>query len=183
MGEGNKDMPHGVVINGEEEDEELFGPVSSSSGSEDSLGSSTSSDLTDDASSSSPSGSPPPPSSDQLGPLFGLSSLMTHLPAKRGLSNYFSGKSQSFTSFSSVRCVEDLAKKEIPFRRKMKPCKSYGGIADLSNRSSHFAPGPCSKAISKKNSRSSCASLATRRINSGSFCSPKPPLIPIQKNM
>ncbi|PPR98137.1 hypothetical protein GOBAR_AA22528 [Gossypium barbadense] len=75
--------------------------------------------MVDDASSSSSS-------STIDGPLFHLSELMAQLPIKRGLSKYFQGKSQTFTSLSSVNTVEELAKKETPFyRKKLKACKSH----------------------------------------------------------
>jgi hypothetical protein len=42
-----------------------------------------------------------------------MKSLRVSLPSrKRGLSNFFTGKSQSFTSLADVKCVEDLAKPE-----------------------------------------------------------------------
>ncbi|KAL6134541.1 hypothetical protein ACLB2K_066772 [Fragaria x ananassa] len=86
-----------------------------------------SSDLVDDASSSASSSC-----SSSLrsgGSLYDLSDLMAHLPIKRGLSKYFQGKSQSFTSLSKVKSIEDLAKKETPYKRSkaLKSCKSYGG--------------------------------------------------------
>jgi hypothetical protein len=47
------------------------------------------------------------------GPLFHMNSHRAGLPScKRGLSNFFTGKSQSFTSLADVKCVEDLAKPE-----------------------------------------------------------------------
>ncbi|XP_042497062.1 uncharacterized protein LOC122075908 [Macadamia integrifolia] len=58
-----------------------------------------------------------------------LGSLEESLPIKRGLSNYFSGKSKSFaslSSFSDVSKVQDLAKSENPFnkrRRILMSCK------------------------------------------------------------
>ncbi|KAM7254587.1 hypothetical protein ACFE04_003967 [Oxalis oulophora] len=60
-------------------------------------------------------------------PLYELSDLMANLPIKRGLSKFYQGKSQSFASLKRVTSLDDLAKKENPFRRrKIKPCKSYG---------------------------------------------------------
>ncbi|XP_042411507.1 uncharacterized protein LOC122001022 [Zingiber officinale] len=106
---------------------------------------SSSSDLTDDALSTE-------------GPLFELSAtLMAVLPIKRGLSKYFQGKSQSFASLSRATCIEDLAKKEAPAwnnKKGMKAWKISGG---------GFTPGPCSRTITKKSSRGSCASSAARR--------------------
>ncbi|GAA0168823.1 hypothetical protein LIER_23450 [Lithospermum erythrorhizon] len=106
---------------------------SSNSFSDDSIGdnsdnsitsfSSSSLDLEEDASSSS---SKPSSSSSFSGPLFELSSLMTQLPIKRGLSKYYHGKSQSFTSLGRVGNLEDLAKKESSYSERMKSCRSYG---------------------------------------------------------
>ncbi|MQM11150.1 hypothetical protein Taro_044049 [Colocasia esculenta] len=186
MGEGMEPVFHGAVLEAFLEADE--DSVSFSWDSRDSIGSS-SSDLMDDATSSTAAGSPAAaspsrhPQMDACGPLYELSSLMDQLPIKRGLSKFFSGKSQSFTSLSSVRCVEDLPKKETPYMRRMKPCRSYGGgVLDLSSRPC-FAPGPCNKTISKKSSRGSCASLAARRGSRGIFCSSKPPPLPVQKDM
>ncbi|MFX9846270.1 hypothetical protein ABTP16_10390 [Acinetobacter baumannii] len=78
---------------------------------------SSSEDLTDDASSSS----------SNSGPLYELADLMAQLPIKRGLSKFDHGKSQTFGSLSNVKSLEDLAKKESCYSRRMKPCKSYGG--------------------------------------------------------
>ncbi|KAG6491675.1 hypothetical protein ZIOFF_046611 [Zingiber officinale] len=77
---------------------------------------SSSSNLSDHEVSSSSSTSPLSTSSTStLGPLFELSAtLMAELPVRRGLSKHFQGKSQSFTSLSEARCIEDLAKKEAP---------------------------------------------------------------------
>ncbi|CAN6564445.1 unnamed protein product [Malus baccata var. baccata] len=107
--------------------------------------SSFSSDLVEDAASSSSTSS----SSSSNGPLFELSDLMIHLPIKRGLSKCYEGKSQSFTTLASATSLEDLAKKVEPYRKKMKPCKSFGGAFD-----GHKSPYLSPKAIiSKKTSR------------------------------
>ncbi|KAG2297230.1 hypothetical protein Bca52824_043899 [Brassica carinata] len=49
-------------------------------------------------------------SSSSNGPLEDLSDLMSHLPIKRGLSKFYEGKSQSFTSLANVKSLEDLMK-------------------------------------------------------------------------
>ncbi|OMO58340.1 hypothetical protein COLO4_34724 [Corchorus olitorius] len=123
--------------------------------SENSISSSSisSSDLVEDASSSSSS------ASSSNGPLYELSEIMDQLPIKlgfffffsrRGLSKHYQGKSQSFTSLASVKSLEDLPKKVIPFKGKMKSCKSYGwGLADAQKQSSYSPKA----SISKKGSR------------------------------
>ncbi|MGI4370295.1 hypothetical protein ACR2V4_27270, partial [Klebsiella pneumoniae] len=69
-------------------------------------------------------------SSSSYGPLYELSELMAQLPIKRGLSKYYQGKSQTFSSLASVKSLEDLAKKGRPHKRKVKASKSYGGGLD-----------------------------------------------------
>ncbi|XP_054787685.1 protein OXIDATIVE STRESS 3-like [Prosopis cineraria] len=65
------------------------------------------------------------------GPLYELSQLMNHLPIKRGLSMFYEGKAQSFTSLATVESIEDLPKKATFCRKKMKSIsKSYGGDLD-----------------------------------------------------
>ncbi|XP_077247008.1 protein OXIDATIVE STRESS 3 LIKE 2-like [Tasmannia lanceolata] len=159
----NPQNNHGIMD--EEDDSVSF----SSDGSNDS----SLSDFIEDATSSRSSCSSSP-SSDQLanGPLYEMSSLLEQLPFKRGLSKHFQGKSQSFTSLSNVSCLEDLAKPESPFKKRLKLCKSYGGDLD-SPRS--FSPKPFSKTISKKASRGSCPSLGVKR---SSFMHNKPPIHP-----
>jgi hypothetical protein len=74
--------------------------------------------------------------------------------------------------------IEDLAKKETTYRRKMKSCKSYGGGLDTHKQ--YTLP---KATIYKKANRGSLSSLsfATRR---GSFLGiSRPPPIPVQKNL
>ncbi|KAL1810564.1 hypothetical protein DCAR_0730271 [Daucus carota subsp. sativus] len=119
---------------------------------------SSSLDTTDDASSSCSSSN----SANSSGSLYDLSDLMSQLPIKRGLSKFYQGKSQSFTSLARVGSVEELAKKESAYNRRksMKGCRSYGG--SLNNYKSHTLPKPI---ISKKNSRGlvSSSSFSNRR--------------------
>ncbi|XP_021749807.1 uncharacterized protein LOC110715533 [Chenopodium quinoa] len=152
-------------------DDTYISESSSSSSFEDSNNSkeSSSSDLLDDASSTSSSPSSP------NGPLYELSDLMNQLPInffRRGLSKFYQGKSQSFTSLAKVASLEDLAKKDTPYQRRLKACKSYGG--GLNNYKSYTLP---KSGISKKNSKGSLSNLSclTRK---GSFC--RPPLSPVQ---
>ncbi|PIA55873.1 hypothetical protein AQUCO_00700297v1 [Aquilegia coerulea] len=52
---------------------------------------------------------------------FDMGALKASLPKKRkGLSMYYSGKSQSFTSLADAHCVEDLKKPEIHPAKKKK---------------------------------------------------------------
>uniref|UniRef100_A0A0E0AAX0 Uncharacterized protein n=1 Tax=Oryza glumipatula TaxID=40148 RepID=A0A0E0AAX0_9ORYZ len=97
------------------------------------------------------------------GPLYELAApLLAQLPLRTGLSKYYQGKSQSFTSLRNARCVQDLAKKTTPYITRMKLQLRRGhGVADrLSN--SRRAPGPCSKTMAKKATRCSSDRLLSR---------------------
>ncbi|RWW23858.1 hypothetical protein BHE74_00037676 [Ensete ventricosum] len=153
---------HGTM---DEDDGESFSNVPDASTSS----SSYSSDDMDDAASSASPTTEEEPHGD--GPLYEMASLVAQLPFKRGLSKYYRGKSQTFTSLSSVRCVEDLAKPERPQRKKMKPCKSYGWGLD-SQRS--LSPNESSKTITKK-----ASTLGGRKH---SFVSGRPPVAPQRSN-
>uniref|UniRef100_A0A5B7B9U2 Oxidative stress 3 n=1 Tax=Davidia involucrata TaxID=16924 RepID=A0A5B7B9U2_DAVIN len=119
----------------------------------------------------------------EAGPLQDLSSLLQQLPFKRGLSKYFQGKSQSFTCLSNVRCLEDLAKPEKPYNKRLKSCKSYGGgLSDHSHRSCHHhillprrSSTTSSRLISKKASRGSFSSKRTASSFLGNNRPPIPP--------
>lgn len=124
----------------------------------------SSSELAEDASSStlcSSSSSSSSSSSTSLsnchGPLYELSELMTHLPIKRGLSKFYQGKSQSFTSLARVQSIEDLVKKESPHRKRLKMCKSFAGALDNHSQKS-YGPRPT---ISKKSSISKVSFLSS----------------------
>nr|ADE76840.1 unknown [Picea sitchensis] len=93
--------------------------------SPDSTASSAFSNNITDSGNSSWGFSPPPMPDGNDGPLFHMKFLRASLPSrKRGLSNYFTGKSQSFTSLANVKCVEDLAKPE----KKLKSSHSLESV-------------------------------------------------------
>ncbi|KAL5215073.1 hypothetical protein ABZP36_004225 [Zizania latifolia] len=109
-GEERREME---MTSGDEQEEDIGCP----SESELSLESSSESvEIADDASSSG--------SSSSAGH-FEMSSLMTVLPLKRGLSKFFDGKSQSFTSLAAVGGLEDLAK---PMMKRLKTSRSCGAV-------------------------------------------------------
>ncbi|KAJ8444483.1 hypothetical protein Cgig2_024047 [Carnegiea gigantea] len=135
-----------------------------STSSSNSLSSSTSSDLMEDATSFSSS------SSSSNGPLYQLSDLMAQLPLKRGLSKYYQGKSQSFTSLANVESLEDLAKKENPCKKKIKLCKSYCGGLDGGRLFS-----------AKKATISNKASPSSRNHNNLMVCCRPPHPVPVHK--
>ncbi|XP_047312808.1 protein OXIDATIVE STRESS 3 LIKE 2-like [Impatiens glandulifera] len=79
------------------------------------------------------------------GPLKNMSSLLLRqLPIKRGLSMHYDGKSQSFTSLSNVKCLEDLPKPENPYKKKkkFKSCGSYGGGLLMISSNKTISPPP-----------------------------------------
>lgn len=124
---------------------------------------SSSIETTDDASSS-----PAKCTSASDGALSDLSTLMAQLPIKRGLSEYYEGKSESFTCLARVTSLEDLPKKGTHHSRKM--MKSY---------KSYTLPKPN---IFKKASRSSfLSSCYTTRKSNSSINRSRPPLIHVQR--
>ncbi|RRT56305.1 hypothetical protein B296_00037909 [Ensete ventricosum] len=153
--------------------EEEIRSVSSSYFSSNSNASSSSSDFMDDATSSA-SPSLPATEKDQHGrePLNEMSSLLAHLPLKRGLSRYYQGRSQTFTSLSDVKCLVDLVKPERPHRKKMKSCRSYAWGLD---NHKPLSPKQCSKTVTKRASKSSLSCLGGRRHN---FVSVRPAIPP-----
>ncbi|KAK1416866.1 hypothetical protein QVD17_25983 [Tagetes erecta] len=108
----------GLIANFDQETIEETSTISNeSSSSFSSLVSSCSSlDTLDDASSLT--------SSSSSSSLHDLSNLMIQLPIKRGLSKFYHGKSESFTSLARVMSIEDLPKKmKINPYNKMKKKK------------------------------------------------------------
>ncbi|CAI9110333.1 OLC1v1010339C1 [Oldenlandia corymbosa var. corymbosa] len=110
------------------------------------------------------------------GPLQDMSSLLQELPIKRGLSRHYNGKSQSFTSLANVTSLEDLAKPENPYNKKLKSCRSYGGLFESHGSTSIHHKGSSSRLISKKTARGSCSSLCVKR--NSSFLGSRPPIPP-----
>lgn len=106
------------------------------------------------------------------GPLYQMESLRVHLPFKRGLSKFFSGKSQSFTSLADVKTSDDLAKPESPYKKKMKSSQSYG--AGLNCQRS-YPPQHSSKFIGKKSHNGKSGSH-----KKGSFLPTRPPACPVK---
>ncbi|KAL2928979.1 ATP-dependent RNA helicase dbp3 [Bienertia sinuspersici] len=138
-----------------------------SSASFSSSSSSSSSDLMEDAT------SPCTSSSSSNGPLYQLSDLMDKLPIKKGLSKYYEGKSESFTSLACVESLEDLAKRENPYKRKIKLCKNY-----FSSPKSKITKKSCFSRTSFSSS-----TLVGRNCSKNLIASCRPPQIPhVQKD-
>ncbi|MCO5592068.1 hypothetical protein L7F22_046062 [Adiantum nelumboides] len=89
----------------------------------------------------------------EAGPLDSLASLCAALPIKRGLSRYFSGKSQSFSLLARVSSVGELAKPENPYvkRRKM------AGLGADSMLKHHSYPPRCSSSAGISKRLSTCS--------------------------
>ncbi|KAJ1263724.1 hypothetical protein BS78_09G208000 [Paspalum vaginatum] len=69
--------------------------------------------------------------------IYDMTSMMSQLPAKKGLSRYYEGKSQSFACMSEVRCLEDLRKKDSAYKqKKIKSCKSYVALGGMAKKPS-----------------------------------------------
>ncbi|KAH6758842.1 oxidative stress 3 [Perilla frutescens var. frutescens] len=132
----------------------------------------TSSDTADDASSSASSSLNSSPS----GALYNLSEIMDQLPIKRGLSQFYQGKSESFTTLSRVTSIEDLVKKATPYRRNLKASKSCG--TGLHSYKQFTLPKAI---ISKKSARG--VSLSSFPSKKGSFMHSKPPLTPLHQDL
>ncbi|XP_018811493.1 uncharacterized protein LOC108984112 [Juglans regia] len=71
--------------------------------------------------------------SSYKGPLDTMDALEEVLPVKRGISNFYSGKSKSFTSLgdvSSETSIKDLEKAENPYTRKRKNLLAHSSFWD-----------------------------------------------------
>ncbi|KAI8529605.1 hypothetical protein RHMOL_Rhmol12G0237900 [Rhododendron molle] len=189
VGHGRDHDDQWTIVDGEDDDHTRMmnatppSPSPSSSTTSSSLGGSTvsngssySSEMVDDATSSSNN------SSSSSSSLDDLSDLMTQLPIKRGLSKFYQGKSQSFTTLSRVTSIEDLPKKESTLSRRqmIKASKSYAGGLDRC-RSYTLIPKPI---ISKKTSRGSLSSLSSPSSRRGSLVSCcRPPMVHSQNKL
>ncbi|KAK2645525.1 hypothetical protein Ddye_020720 [Dipteronia dyeriana] len=136
----------------------------------------------EDASSSTSSTSS---SSSSNGPLYELSALMAQLPIKRGLSKFYQGKSQSFTSLANVNNVEDLAKKEnyySSYKMRVKSCKSYAAGLDIGHRHHNNNKLISPKAtIAKKSSRVSPLLSSLGKTKRTSLVTGSRPAISVQR--
>ncbi|CAH9089773.1 unnamed protein product [Cuscuta europaea] len=111
-----------------------------------------------------------------------MSALLQDLPFKKGLSKHYNGKSQSFTSLTNVRSVEDLAKPENPYNKRLKGCRSYAGLfLEGCKRSSCNGSSKPGGILKKSSTRAGggggfCSSLSSsRKSGSGKNRLPPPP--------
>ncbi|XP_051136275.1 protein OXIDATIVE STRESS 3-like [Andrographis paniculata] len=144
-----------------------------------SMSSSDSSATADDASSYNPNP-------------YDLSEIMSQLPIKRGLSKFYTGKSESFTALAKVKTLEDLAKKttSISYRthhcNHLKASKSCGNVLrsyNNNNNNNKLIPKPT---ISKKTHVKPSSCFAASPFHSAKrgtfFMATKPPLSPLNDN-
>lgn len=113
------------------------------------------------------------------GPLDTMNALQEVLPLKRGISNFYSGKSKSFTSLadaSSATSIKDLEKVENPYTRKRKNLLAHNFL----DKNHNYPLKNNGGGISKRPANSSRSTTAVEDSNSVST-SPSlclPPLHP-----
>ncbi|KAG4931468.1 hypothetical protein GLYMA_17G226500v4 [Glycine max] len=108
------------------------------------------------------------------GPLHAMETLEEVLPIRRGISNFYNGKSKSFTTLAdavSSPSVKDIAKPENAYTRRRRNLMALNHVLDKNNRNYPLRSsggGICKRSISL--SRSSLA-LAVAMNNSDSSSS------------
>lgn len=123
------------------------------------------------------------------GPLETLSSLEDSLPIKRGISNFISGKSKSFSNLSDAVAVsvKDLAKPENPYSKKRRNllvcgnnwdrhrfCPPRNNIAGISKKPMHSSKSTLALAIAMSNSENNIRDLQLPPLP------PLPPRVKVQ---
>jgi len=82
---------------------------------------------------------------------------------RRGLSKYYQGKAESFTSLEKVRSLEDLVKPENPYNKKFKSCRSNnGGVMGESEKAKCSTSSSTNGVISKQSSKRGSEKLMVR---------------------
>lgn len=103
-------------------------------------------------------------SSSKHGALGNLEDLEAVLPIKRGISNFYAGKSKSFTSLSdatSCSSLKDIAKPENPYTRKRKNELARNNFFDRNRNFTNRNSNGCGMYKRPTNARSSLALTAT----------------------
>ncbi|GAB4842315.1 hypothetical protein Ancab_012285 [Ancistrocladus abbreviatus] len=155
-------------------------PSRSLSSSSSGISNGSSSELFDDAISSCSLSSSSLKSNGGGSSFCDLSVLMNHLPIKRGLSKFYHGKSQSFTSLARVGSIEDLAKDNNKYLKRLKACKSYGGgLKNHKSKSSYTQPKPTITKRPNSNSKTSLSMSCLNRKDSSVAGGCRPPLSPV----
>ncbi|AQK87802.1 uncharacterized protein LOC100383996 [Zea mays] len=76
--------------------------------------------------------------------IYDMASMVSQLPAKKGLSRHYEGKAQSFACMSEVRCLDDLRKKDSPYKQKVKSsCKGYVALGGMMMANKPPSSGSC----------------------------------------
>ncbi|WOH08986.1 hypothetical protein DCAR_0728437 [Daucus carota subsp. sativus] len=127
------------------------------------------------------------------GPLDCLDSLEEVLPIKRGISNFYSGKSKSYTSLSDVSScssIKDIVKQEDAYTRKRKNLLAHSNYFDRSRNGNLGSSSGISKRLanSSRSSIALSAMVSSSESNNSSEClgsnssSPTPSLPPLPPN-
>ncbi|XWS72373.1 hypothetical protein CRYUN_Cryun02cG0034600 [Craigia yunnanensis] len=112
-----------------------------------------------------------------------LDSLQQVLPMRRGISNFYNGKSKSFTSLahaSSTSSIKDIAKPENAFTRRRRNLLAINHVWDKNRNKRPIRPISSSKStLALVVARSSSESISSTSEDSTSTSSPRlPPLHP-----
>nr|ACG28111.1 hypothetical protein [Zea mays] len=77
--------------------------------------------------------------------IYDMASMVSQLPAKKGLSRHYEGKAQSFACMSEVRCLDDLRKKDSPYKQKKvkSSCKGYVALGGMMMANKPPSSGSC----------------------------------------
>ncbi|XP_027368932.1 uncharacterized protein LOC113874887 [Abrus precatorius] len=129
------------------------------------------------------------------GPLHAMETLEEVLPIRRGISNFYNGKSKSFTSLAdatSSPSVKDIAKPENAYSRKRRNLMAFSHVWDknrncslrsngggISKRSISLSKSALALAVAINNSESSSSITSEDSTSSSNpLPSPLPPLHP-----
>lgn len=91
-----------------------------------------------------------------------VDALEQALPIRRGISNFYNGKSKSFASLADAACsssIKEITKPENAYSRKRKNLMAYSLLYDKGRTSMHKSPG-IGGGITKRPIHSSRSSLA-----------------------
>ncbi|ERN11260.1 hypothetical protein AMTRI_Chr04g242900 [Amborella trichopoda] len=118
------------------------------------------------------------------GPLDTMDSLQDSLPIRKGISNFYSGKSKSFTSLSDVVSSKELAKPESPYNRKRKNLLAHNIIGDKSRSySTRNTGGGISKRPTNFNRTTLALAVAMSSSDSNSSDDHEPKLPPLHPRL
>ncbi|EOA18349.1 hypothetical protein CARUB_v10006869mg [Capsella rubella] len=96
------------------------------------------------------------------GPFDDLSDLISQLPiihVKKGLSKYYKGKSQSFTSLANVTSLKDLVKRGSNMKSSCKRDYLYGPKSTISMKATRTSSGHSNSRLTLKSFHNSTKSV------------------------